>query len=114
VDSTEDTGAAGPSPVEEAAKTPKALSDFKIGPIHLEKVPGSSLVYAIGALTNDSDSERYGVRIGLRLLDGRENELGSIQDYVPTLQPRGVWTFRALLTDRRAVAVKFDGVTEDN
>jgi hypothetical protein len=104
-----------PTPAETAAlKSPKSLSDLKVGDIQLEKAKGSSLVYVVGTLDNDSDYQRFGIRIRLDLLSGEEAKLGTAQDYKDILEPRKSWKFRALVTDSKAVAAKLATITEDD
>jgi predicted RNA-binding Zn-ribbon protein involved in translation (DUF1610 family) len=94
-------------------KLPKALSDLKVGDIQLEKAKGSSLVYAVGNLNNDSDYQRFGIRIKLDLLNKEEVKLGTAQDYKDILEPRKSWKFRALVTDSKAVSAKLATIKED-
>ncbi len=103
-----------PAPTLPAVPTqPKALSDLKAGDIQLEKAKGSSLVYAVGQLDNNSDYQRFGVKIQLDMLNKAGEKIGTAQDYVPVLEPRKSWHFRALVTDSKAVACKVASIKED-
>jgi hypothetical protein len=95
------------------AKAPKSPSDFKVGEIKLENTKGSTLVYAVGVLTNDSDYQRFGVHVELDLLNGQDAKIGSAQDYQGVIEPRKTWSFRALVVDSKAVSTKLAAVKED-
>lgn len=100
--------AAPPTP-----SAPKSISDLKSGPITLEKAKGSSLVYAVGILRNDSVHQRFGVNIELELTDARGNKAGKAKDYRAVLEPRQEWRFRALILDSKAVAAKVSSIREE-
>jgi hypothetical protein len=92
---------------------PKAITDFKTGNLKLEKATGSSLVYAIGVLTNDSWHQRYGVRIEIALTDANGQRAGVARDYRPVLEPGEMWRFRALILDSRARSGVVKEIMED-
>ena len=92
---------------------PKSISDLKPGPIVLEKAKGSSLVYAVGILRNDSAHQRFGVNIELELTDARGNKAGTAKDYRAVLEPRQEWRFRALVLDSKAVTAKMSSIREE-
>ncbi len=97
-------------------KTPKLLTDLKIAQVALDQpkgTKGSRLVYVTGILKNDSDHQRFGVRVELDLLDAAGTKVGTATDYRQSLDPRATWQFRAIVTDRRATAAKFTAVKED-
>ncbi len=107
-----------PSPVPAATtpKGPKLIGDLKITQVALDQpkgAKGSRLVYVTGALKNDSDHQRFGVRVELDLLDAAANKVGTATDYRQMLEPRATWQFRAIVTDRRATAARLAGVKED-
>ncbi len=107
---------ASPTPPAPATpKGPKLLSDLKITQVALDQpkgAKGSRLVYVTGVLKNDSDYQRFGVRVELELLDAAMNKVGTATDYRQMLEPRATWQFRAIVTDRRATAAKLVGVKE--
>jgi hypothetical protein len=94
---------------------PKAKSpdDLKIGDIELEKTKGSSLVYAIGAVTNDSEYDRYGVRVELDLLNNKDVKIGTAKDYKDYLGPHQNWQFHALIPEPKTVKAKLASIKED-
>jgi hypothetical protein len=95
------------------AKLSKSIDDLKVGPIALEKTKGSSLVYAVGVLRNDSSHQRFGVNIELELTDARGNKAGMAKDYRAVLDPRQEWRFRALVLDSKAVSAKVAAIREE-
>jgi len=92
---------------------PKSISDIKPGLITLEKAKGSSLVYAVGILRNDSVHQRFGVNIELELTDAHGNKAGTAKDYRAVLEPRQEWRFRALVLDSKAVTAKVSSIREE-
>jgi hypothetical protein len=97
-------------------KGPKLLGDLKVTQVALDQpkgAKGSRLVYVTGVLKNDSDHQRFGVRVELDLLDATTNKVGTATDYRQMLEPRATWQFRALVTDRRTVGARLAGVRED-
>lgn len=75
----------------------ETIQDFSVGEIILQKVQGSSLVYAVGTAKNAVDRQRFGVRIQLNLLDEQDRNIGVVSDYVSVVEPHKDWQFRALL-----------------
>ena len=97
------------------APRPKSLADLKLqGNVSVEKAKGGSrLTYAIGTLKNDSEYQRYGVKLDVDLFDQAGNKLPTqANDYVQTLEPHKNWNFRALVLDAKAVTAKVASVTE--
>ena len=108
------TSNAAPAVAEPAR--PKAVSDLKLeGKVTVEKAKGGSrLTYAMGTLKNDSDHQRYGVKVQLDLFDQSGNKLPTqANDYVQTLEPRKSWSFRALIVDTKVVTAKVASITEE-
>jgi hypothetical protein len=99
-----------PSP---AAATPKSLSDLQAGAVRLEKAAGSSLVYAVGTLRNDSAHQRFGVRIELALSARDGASTGTAKDYRAVLEPHQEWHFRALVLDTKAASARVASISED-
>jgi hypothetical protein len=101
-----------PSNATPPAKTPKSLDDLKVGAIALEKSKGSSLVYAVGVLRNESEHQRFGVTIELALSDARGNKAGTAKDYRAVIEPHQEWRFRALVLDSKAVSAQVERIRE--
>lgn len=94
---------------------PRAADDLKVtGPVSVDKAQGSRLSYAIGTLKNDSEHQRFGVKVELALFDAGGNKLPTTaNDYVQTLAPREERKFRALVLDPKAVSAKVLSIKED-
>jgi hypothetical protein len=119
------TGAGQPastlSPPPIAAKTgipkmPASATEggdlLQAGPVTLQTTEGSALVYAVGTIRNNSDQQRFGIKIEVDLLDERDQNIGTAGDYLAILEPHKDWQFRALLTQPRAVAAKVSKIEE--
>jgi hypothetical protein len=91
----------------------KSITDLKVSPITIEKAKGSSLVYAVGRLKNDSDHQRFGLNVELELTDARGMKLGVARDYRNVLEPRQEWRFRALVLHPMAVSAKVASIREE-
>jgi hypothetical protein len=107
------TAASAPTNGVATPAAAKSIDDLKVGPITLEKAKGSSLVYAVGVLRNDSSHQRFGVNLELELTDARGNKAGSAKDYRAVLEPRQEWRFRALVLDSKAVSGKVAAIREE-
>src|SRR5205085_944016 len=79
-----------------------ATNGFGVSSIRLEKVEGSSLVYATGSLTNITLQQRFGVRVELDLLNATGQKIGTASDYQGVLEPNGQWQFKALVADPKS------------
>ncbi len=79
----------------------------------LQKSPGSSVVYAVGTLTNASSNQRFGVKVLLDLLDADGKKLGQATDYQQVMEPNGQWHFKALVVERKAVSASVATVHEE-
>lgn len=97
-----------------APKTPKSRADLKASPVILEKSRGgSSLVYAVGTISNESDHQRFGVKVEVDILDGKGQKVGKATDYLPLLEPREQWRFHALiLEEEKAKSARIASIEE--
>jgi hypothetical protein len=93
---------------------PKSHDDLRVSEIKLEKMPNSSLVNAIGTVTNDSTYERFGVKVELDLFDAQQKNIGAAQDYKEILEPHQAWEFHALIPEKKAATAKLKAVTEQD
>ena len=84
-----------------------------LGTITLEKAKNSSVVYALGQIKNESDEQRFGLKVELDLLDSSGSKIGTATDYISILEPRKGWNFRALVLERRAVSARLASIKED-
>jgi hypothetical protein len=86
---------------------------FKVSSITIEKTPGSSLVYAVGTVRNETNRRRFGVKVEFDILDETGQNVGSAKDYQPALEPKAEWRFRALVVGSKAASAKLASITED-
>ena len=100
-------------PVAAVTQQPLAQAGFQSSSVRLEKTQGSSLVYAIGSIRNETDRRRFGVKVELELLDDAGNVIGTAKDYQSTLEPGAEWRFKALVVESKAVAAKIASIKED-
>ena len=100
--------------VSEPAPAPAAdtISDFDVSKISLQKVSGSSLIYAVGTARNVVGRQRFGVRIELNQLDENDKNLGVISDYVSVVDPQKPWQFKAVLTSPHVAKVTVADIKE--
>lgn len=81
--------------------------------IALDKPKGSTLVYATGIVKNESDRQRFGVKVELDLFDKTDVKIGTASDYQQMLEPKAEWRFRALVIEPKAVSAKLAAIKED-
>jgi len=86
---------------------------FQTSLITLDKVEGTSLVYARGTITNLTNRQRFSVRVELDLQDADGNKLGRTTDYCATIEPNAEWRFRAQVLDKNAASAKIAAIKED-
>ena len=94
------------------APAPEDNDLLQAGPVTLQKTEGSALIYAMGTIRNNSNRQRFGVKIELDLLDGQDQKIGTAGDYIAILEPHKDWQFRALLTQPKAVKVQVAKIVE--
>ena len=90
-----------------------STNGLTVGKITLEKAKGSSVVYAVGELKNDSDHQRFGLKIELDLLDTNEARIGAATDYLAILEPRKSWYFKALVLEGKAARARVAAIIEE-
>jgi hypothetical protein len=96
------------------AKGPKSPGDLKSGDVILEKSKGgSSLVYAVGTIANNSDHQRFGVKVEVDILDQGGKKIGKATDYIQVIEPQSNWRFHALVLEDKAAAAKIASIKED-
>jgi hypothetical protein len=95
-----------------AAISPKSVEDLKVSQIVLAKAKGGNLVYALGTLRNESDVQRFGVRLELDLLDSAGKKIGTSKDYARLIEPRKEWRFRALVLAPNSVSARVASIKE--
>ena len=97
---------------EPEPEDPVQKAGFKISDIRIEKTKGSSLIYAVGTLSNTAARTRYGVKLQLDLFDESEKQVGTATDTQATMEPNANWQFHALVLDKKAVKGKVKAITE--
>jgi hypothetical protein len=98
------------TPIETNSPAPEELSASELT---LEKTPGSSLIYAVGTVTNRSTRERFGVKVEVELLDDAGQKIGVASDYRQVLPAGAPWQFKALVVDSKAKSAKLSWIKED-
>jgi hypothetical protein len=102
------TNAALVQVIEEAT-----TNGFAISALKLENLTGSSLVYVTGTIRNLNDRQRFGVKAEFSLLTTNGTAAGTASDYAATLEKNGVWKFKALVMESKAVRATLDFIRED-
>jgi hypothetical protein len=100
------------NPAQATTTATKSLDDLKASNITLQKTPGRNLTYAIGTIRNESDQQRFGVRLELDLLDNAGNKIGIAKDYVRVIEPRQEWRFRAMVLASKTASARVGKITE--
>jgi hypothetical protein len=94
------------------APPPDPWHGLKAGSVMLQKAENGDLVYAVGALRNESGRERFGVKVEVDVFDAQDKKLGFATDYTQSIIPGKEWRFKALVIDRKAVRAAMAKVTE--
>lgn len=105
----------------ELPKEPKSPNDLKVSALTIEKSKSSGkdkakiseLLYAMGTVKNESDWQRFGVKVTCDLFDANGVNLGTATDYIQIIEPRKSWTFRALALDKKVVSARLGAIKED-
>jgi hypothetical protein len=102
-----------PSP--ETLAQPEAVmkAGFRPSPVTLQKNSGSSLIYAVGTLTNTAARQRFGVKVVLDLFDDAGNKVGEATDYQQVIEPGSQWNFRALAVVPKTASASIASVQEE-
>jgi hypothetical protein len=88
-------------------------NDLAVSDVTLEKIPGTSLVYAVGIVKNPSKRQRFGVKVDIALLDAAGQKIGAATDYRQVLEPGDQWRFKALVVDSNAISARLESIKED-
>ena len=108
-----DTNAVAEHLAAAVEQDPASKAGFRIGAIQLEKTSGSSVVHAVGTLTNPANRQRFGVKVEIDLLDSAGKKLGTATDYQSVIEPNGQWEFKALVVDAKSVSARLASISED-
>ena len=102
----------GPGAVTGQPGQGAGTNGFAVSPVALEKTPGSSLIYAVGTLSNTAGRRRFGVRVEVELLDNQGQKVGTATDYQGVIEPGAQWRFRALVVSGQAVSARVSAIQE--
>lgn len=101
-----------PKPV--VTKALKSPGDLQSGDVILEKSKGgSSLVYAVATIVNNSDHQRFGVKVEVDIFDPKDKKIGKATDYIQLIEPRNKWRFHALVLEETAASAKIASIKEE-
>jgi hypothetical protein len=92
---------------------PIVQAGFQLSPVTIERTKGSSLIYAVGTLSNPADRQRFGVKIQFDLFDDSGQKVGTAKDYQSIIEPKGEWKFRALVVTSKVTSAAVASVTEE-
>ena len=93
-------------------KTPKSLTDFKVGKFSLEQKRGSDLVVAVGDLQNTSANVYQHLRLYVDLLDAHGVKVETVSSEVAELLPDKTWHFIYTVRNPQAKTARFATVKE--
>jgi hypothetical protein len=88
-------------------------AELQASEVSLEHAPGTSLVYAVGTIKNNSARQRFGVKVELDLSDAAGQKIGTATDYRQVLDPGAEWQFKALVVDSKTKSAKIVAIHED-
>ncbi len=95
---------------------PKSIRNLAVTGLTIERPKGnkgSRLVYVTGIVKNNSNQQRFGVRVEIDLLDQAGTKVGMATDYTPIIEPRASWRLRALVLDNRTVGARLAAIKEE-
>jgi hypothetical protein len=90
-----------------------STNDFIVAGVTLEKAKGGHLVYVIGSVKNETERQRFGVRVELDLFDQGGVKVGRSSDYRQTLAPKADWRFKALVFQSTAATATLASIKEE-
>ena len=105
--------AASPTPKPVPQPEPYLWNGLKPGPITIEKSAKSRLIYAIGTIRNETDKQRFGVKVALDVLDANGEKIGSAVDQTQFIDAHQDWNYKALVTSAKATTAKVTAITEN-
>jgi hypothetical protein len=92
---------------------PDLWNGLKPGPVTIEKQSKGRLAYALGTVRNDTDKQRFGVKVTLDILDSNGEKVGVATDYVQFIDAHKEWNYKALVTASKATSAKVTAITEN-
>jgi hypothetical protein len=95
-------------------KTPKSLSDLRIGDFVLNpRRSGGDLLIISGDIENVSENLHRGIRVELDLLDAQGLKVSTARQFMTELAPRAIWHVLAPTSNARVVSARLTGIKED-
>jgi len=91
-----------------------AKDGFYISQPSISKSEGSTIMHAVGSVTNVAKHQRYGVKVELEIFDLSGEKIGVTSDYKKIMESGAEWRYRALIVEKRAASAKILRVTESN
>jgi len=91
---------------------PDFWNGLKPGPVAFAKTPNSRLTYAVGTIRNDTDRQRFGVKVLLDVLDANGEKVGTTTDYTQFIDAHKDWTFKAQVAESKGTAAKILSISE--
>lgn len=89
------------------------MNGFAISAVQIERTPNTTLLYASGTMTNETDKQRFGVTVEMELLDSSGRKIGGAKDYSrDAIEPHGTWAFRALLVQKATTSARVSAIRE--
>lgn len=93
--------------------SPFAQAGFQVSVVTLEKAAGSSAVYAVGNIRNETSRRRLGIKLELELLDAAGNKVGTATNHHQALEPNAEWRFRTLVTPPDCTSARIISIQAD-
>ena len=101
------------SPVPTQSADQFANAGFRASTVALEKATNSSLVYAVGAIRNETDRRRLRLKVELELLDAAGSKVGTATDHLQALEPGAEWRFKTRVLVSTAARARIVSITTD-
>jgi hypothetical protein len=101
-----------PAPTQFKATGPFASQEFQASPVVVTQMPGRTIVYAVGTITNFAARPRFEVKVELDLFDESGGRLGVASDYQKLIDPGDHWDFKALVVDKRTRTAQLTAIRE--
>ena len=104
------------APATNAIPGPEAIAaqkEFQVSMISFETTPGTSLVHAVGTVSNLASKQRFGVKVELDVFDASGKKIGIATDYQQVIEPKGQWRFNAPVINSKAASAALASIKED-
>jgi DNA-directed RNA polymerase subunit RPC12/RpoP len=102
-----------PARVVQQEPEPDLWKGLKPGPVTIEKSSKSRLVYAFVTIRNDTNKQKFGVKVTLDILDAQGEKLGTTGDYTQFIDAHKEWTAKAIVAFPKAATAKIASISEE-